>query len=124
MSDTADNTITINPIGFKIKFPTSKSLFTISMTYSPENPDPTVPTIITVSFDGPVPFNFILVNGRRIMCIPEDNKVFIYEVEQYLISSEPTGCSRCDFPYDERGMCLSCGDETVMGLKIRGLGPF
>jgi hypothetical protein len=110
--------------GFEIKFQTSESLFTISMTYSPENPDQSIPRRITVSFDGTVPFNFILVNGRRIMCIPEDNKVFIYEVEQCHISSESTGCSRCDFPYDERGMCSLCGDETVMGLKIRGLGPF
>ena len=116
--------ITLNPAkGFKIEFPKPNSEFTIATTYSPKSPNPSVPTIITVSFDGPVPFKFILVNGRRIICDPKDNKVFIYEVEQCPISSESTGCSRCDFPYDERGTCLSCCDETVMGLKIRNLRP-
>lgn len=116
---------TINPIhGFEIKFPTPNSQFMISMTYSPDSLTPSIPRRITVSFDGPVPFNFILFNGRQIRCVPEDNNVFIYEVEQCHISSESTGCSRCDFPYDERGMCPSCGDKTVMELKIRGLGPF
>lgn len=124
MASAANNLITINPIkGFEIKFPTSESPFTISMTYSPKSPDPSVPRRITVSFDGPVPFNFILVNGRRIMCVPEDNKVFIYEVEQYPISSEPTGCSSCDCLYDKRGMCPLCGDDKAMELRIRGLGP-
>ena len=119
--------ITINPAkGFKIEFPKPNSEFTISTTSpdSSDSSDPTVPIRITVSFDGPVPFKFILVNGRRIICDPKDNKVFIYEVEQCPISSESTGCSICDFPYDERGMCPSCGDKTVMELKIRGLGPF
>lgn len=109
--------------GFKIQFLTPESEYTISMIHSPDSLDPSVPRRITVSFNGTVPFNFILVNGRRIICVPEDNKVFIYEVEQCHMSSESTGCSKCGFLYDEKGMCPSCGDETVMELRMRGLGP-
>lgn len=106
--------ITINPTnGFKIHFPRPKLRYTISMDYSPDSPDPSVPRSITVSFDGSVPFNFILVNNRRIMCDSKDNNVFIYEVEQCHILSKPIGCTRCDCMYDENHLCLCTYDESI-----------
>jgi hypothetical protein len=114
--------ITLNPAkGFEIRFPTSKSQYTISTTYSPDSSDPSVPIIITVSFDRKVPFNFILVNNRRIICDPKDNKVFIYEVEQCHILSNQIGCTRCDCMYDENHRCSCTYDESIEFDRLKTL---
>lgn len=64
-----------------------------------------------LTFDEPIKEKFVMIDGRKIYCHDDNNRLYICDIELCSILSESFGprCSICGtFPQDDKDGCATC----------------